>query len=306
MQKIKLNKTDLMVSPVCLGADRFGSARDKDTAFEMLDRFLEAGGNFIDTASLYARDFEAGISRSEEVLGQYLKARPGADIIIATKGGHHELSTMRTRINREEIVADLDESLRTLGLDHIDFYWLHRDRPEIPVEEIVDILEDQVKAGKIRFYGGSNYALERLQTADAYAKSIGVQGFSGVSNHYTPAVETPGCPLYNDNTLVTDTTDILPEYAKLGLAYIPYGSTAKGWFAKSLTGDASERAVKSFENETNRALRDLLVKKAEAENVPVQTALLRYMAEHGEKIGLQIVPITSCSKLEQLEDVVKF
>ena len=72
MQKIKLNKTDLMVSPVCLGADRFGSARDKDTAFEMLDRFLEAGGNFIDTASLYARDFEAGISRSEEVLGQYL------------------------------------------------------------------------------------------------------------------------------------------------------------------------------------------------------------------------------------------
>ena len=213
MQKIKLNKTDLMVSPVCLGADYFGTARDKDTAFAMLDRFLEAGGSFIDTASIYGRDFKACISRSEEVLGQYLKARPGADIMIATKGGHYDLATKRTRINREEIVADLDESLRTLELDHIDFYWLHRDRPEIPVEEIVDILEEQVKAGKIRWYGGSNYALTRLQAADAYAKANGLQGFSGVSNHYTPAVETPGCPLYNDDTLVTDTTAILPEYA---------------------------------------------------------------------------------------------
>ncbi len=303
MKRILMNKTDLTVSEICLGADHFTTVGDKNTAFALLDRFVAVGGNFVDTANLYARDYTVGISRSEELLGEYRKARPGVELVIATKGAHHDITTKESRVTRACIAGDLDESLRTLGLDHIDFYWLHRDNSAIPVEEIVDMMEEFVKAGKIRFYGGSNYTLERIRQADAYAKAHGLQGFSGISNHYTPAVELEGRPFYTDPTLVTNIKEELPEAAKLGLAYIPYGSTAKGWFSKSLKGEASERAANAFDHEINRALRSELVKKAEAESIPVQTALLRYMIEQGREMGLQIIPITSCSKKEQLDEV---
>ena len=84
MRQIKLKGTELTVSEICLGAAGFGKKLDKDTAFDFLDRFVAVGGRFVDTASLYARDNAAGISRSEEVLGLYMKSRPDSPLTIAT------------------------------------------------------------------------------------------------------------------------------------------------------------------------------------------------------------------------------
>lgn len=305
MQKIKLIGTDLSVSPVCLGAAGFGSRIDRDTAFAMLDKFVAAGGNFIDTANIYARDRVVGISRSEEVLGAYLKARPGNPLVIATKGAHYDLTTRADRVNRSDIEADLDESLRTLGLDCIDFYYLHRDDPKIPIEAIVDILEGFVKAGKIRYYGGSNYTLERLLRARRYAAENGMQGFSAVSNYWTPATENEGCPRSADKTLVTCTEQDLAPFAELGIPFIPYSSTARGWFAKG-PENAGEKLNAVYDNETNRALRQVILAKAASEGCPAQAALLRWMGEHGREVGLSIIPITSCNTMEQLEEVLQF
>ena len=218
MIKTKLSGTDLSVSPVCLGTAGFGRKIDRETAFDFLDRFTDRGGNFVDTASLYARDFEASISRSEEILGEYVKTRPHKQLLIATKGGHYDLKTKEKRVNKACITADLEESLRTLGKETIDLYGLHRDDPDIPVEEIVDMMEEFVKAGKIRYYGASNYTLERLARAKKYAESIGALGFSAVSNYWTLLKENEGFPLSSDNTLVTWRNCDLAGATELGLA----------------------------------------------------------------------------------------
>lgn len=305
MRKVTLFGTDLTVSQICLGTSGFGRRLDKETAFNFLDRFADAGGNFVDTANLYSRDFEALISRSEEILGEYAKARPNTQLLIATKGGHYDRVTKEKRVNRACVGADLEESLRTLGRETIDLYWLHRDDPEIPVEEIVDMMEDFVKSGKIRYYGASNYTAERLAKAKSYAKSIGAQGFSAVSNYWTLLKENEGFPLSSDNTLVAWRKRDLVGAAELGLPLVPFSSTGKGWLAKGVE-HAGERLNLSFDNPENREFREEMIKKAVAEGCPLQTAFLRAMSEYGEALGLQIIPITACSNSSQLEELLEF
>ena len=157
MKQIKLGNTDLEVSEICLGADGFGSKLPRELAFQVLDRFREGGGNFIDTANIYVRDFAAGYSISERILGEYLRSRGKNSLIIATKGAHPNPKTMHTpRISHDELSRDIDESLDSLGLEVLDFYWLHRDNPEMPIGEIIELMEGFVREGKIRYYGGSN------------------------------------------------------------------------------------------------------------------------------------------------------
>ena len=304
MKQVKLEGTELTVSEICLGAASFGKKLDKDTAFDFLDRFVAAGGRFVDTASLYARDNAAGISRSEEVLGLYMKSRPDSPLTIATKGGHYDLATKQKRVNRACVTSDLEESLRTLNRDSIDLYWLHRDDTDLPIEEIVDMMEDFVKEGKIRYYGASNYSIERLAKAKEYAKSVGAQGFCAVSNYWTLLKENEGYPLSADNTLVTWRNDDLLEASKLEIPLIPFSSTAKGWLAKGAE-NASEKLNLSFDNEENRNLRIEMQDLAEKDGVPLQTEFLKTMCQYGTSLGLQIIPITSCSNVAQLEEILK-
>ena len=157
MKQITVYNDIPAVSEICLGADGFGSKLDRDTAFRMLDAFRDAGGNFVDTANIYARDFAEGYSRSERILGEYLASRGKDSLVIATKGAHPDPKTMHTpRVTRECIEKDLDESLLSLGLDCIDIYYLHRDDPAMPIGEILEILDDFRKMGKIKRYAGSN------------------------------------------------------------------------------------------------------------------------------------------------------
>ena len=305
MKRVRLCGTELFVSEVCLGAANFGKRIDRDTAFDFLDRFSDAGGNFVDTASLYARDFEAGISRSEEILGAYLKERPHSPLVVATKGGHYDLKTHEKRINKKCVTADLEESLRTLGRETIDFYWLHRDDTDRDIEEIIDMMEDFVREGKIRYYGASNYTLKRLLEAKKYAESAGVRGFSAVSNYWTMLRENDGFSLSSDNTIVTWRNADLEDVSRLGIPLVPFSSTAKGWVAKGAE-NTSDKLNLVFDNRENRAFREEVIKKAADVSCPLQTAFLRTMSRYGENVGLQIIPITACSDLSQLEELLEF
>ena len=305
MEQCRLGNTALTVSPVCLGADRFGAQTDRETAFTLLDRFVAAGGNFIDTANIYVRDWAAGISRSEEILGQYLRERTGCGLVIATKGAHHHPQTREKRVTRACIEADLEESLRTLGRDCIDLYWLHRDDPALPVEEIVDMMEALVSAGKIRYYGASNYTVSRLTRAGLYAKSRGVTGFSAVSNYWTPLAENADCSLWTDPTLVACTDGDLKTLAGLGLPLVPYSCTARGWVAKGAEA-AGDRLNRVFDNRENRDFRERLQALAAQQGCPLQTALLRYMRDFARGVGLQLIPLTACSRMAQMEEIVRF
>lgn len=295
-----MNKTGLNASEICLGADRFGTVFNRQQAFELLDRFRDAGGNFVDTANIYARDMQAGFSRSEQILGEYLKSRGRDSLIVATKGGHPNPSTMHTpRLNRVEIEHDLDESLLSLGLDVVDIYYLHRDDPAMPIGEILEILEEMAVKGKIRFYGASNYTRERLEESVKYADEHGLQGFSIVSNMWTPAKEN--VPLSGDDTLVRLKNSELEFFAKFRIPFAPYSSTAKGWFSKKAAGNVPDRLANVFENAENDSLFDRLSSRGK----PVQTALLEYICDDELNSGAQIIPITSVTRPEQLGDLLK-
>ena len=164
MKYINLHNTSLKLSNICLGAGIFGSGTSEAQVFELLDAFTGAGGNFIDTANVYGKWERDKKNHSEIIIGKWLKAKNAYDkLIVATKGAHYDLSTPDVpRLNKQDIKEDLEESLATLGLDRLDFYWLHRDDEKKPVGEIIDTMESFVTEGKIRYYGASNYKLHRM------------------------------------------------------------------------------------------------------------------------------------------------
>jgi aryl-alcohol dehydrogenase-like predicted oxidoreductase len=143
MKKVNVPKTDLHASTLALGTDYFGSTVDRELSMQLMDRYLEAGGNVIDTAELYASWVPGGEHQSEKVIGEWLRDRGVRDrVILSTKGAHPKLDAMDVaRMSKADIQADLEGSLRRLGVERVDLYWLHRDAPGYPVEDILQSLE---------------------------------------------------------------------------------------------------------------------------------------------------------------------
>jgi len=144
----------------------------------LLDAYLEAGGNILDSARVYGK--------SEDAIGQWMQERGNRDkVIILTKGAHHDASG--PRVNPTAIDADITESLRRLQTDHIDLYLLHRDDPNVPVGPIVECLNEQKARGRIHLFGGSNWTTGRIEAANAYAEAHGLQGFAASSPFFSLA-----------------------------------------------------------------------------------------------------------------------
>ncbi len=159
MQYATIPNTDLAVAAICMGTTFIGSTIDHHQSFDLLDLYAESGGNFVDTASVYANWLAGEKHQSEKTVGRWLADRGLRDrIVLATKGAHPDMATMDVpRMSRAEIEDDLNTSLINLQTDVIDLYWLHRDDPSRPVEEILATLNAQVQAGKIRYFGCSNW-----------------------------------------------------------------------------------------------------------------------------------------------------
>ena len=153
MRSICLPNTDLHVSSLCLGTGDFGSKLDQAASWRLLNEFVDAGGNFIDTANVYGDWIPGTKSSSEKVIGAWLAEQGRREqVVVATKGAHPRLESMHVpRSAPREIIHDIEQSLRHLQTDVIDLYWLHRDDPTRPTGEIVETLAAQVKAGKIRY-----------------------------------------------------------------------------------------------------------------------------------------------------------
>jgi aryl-alcohol dehydrogenase-like predicted oxidoreductase len=175
------------VSKLCLGTGRFGAGLPREEALKQLDLFFDRGGNFVDTARVYADWVPGGHGASESTVGAWLKKRKLRNrVIISSKGAHPDLKTMHIpRMGPADVRFDLEESLRALGTDYIDLYFLHRDDPSRPVGEILDMLESFRKEGKIRHYGCSNWTLNRIEEADKAAAAL-VSAY--VMNQDFPAV----------------------------------------------------------------------------------------------------------------------
>ncbi|MBA3709392.1 MAG: aldo/keto reductase, partial [Planctomycetes bacterium] len=159
MRTIILPGVPLPASAICLGTALHGSTIADDDAFALLDIFVERGGNFLDTAHIYAAWLPNGHGQSERAIGAWLRSRGSrASTVIATKGGHPSWTAVpQARLRPEDIASDLTESCERLGTDVIDLYWLHRDDPAVPVDEILDALQRLIASGRIRAIGASNW-----------------------------------------------------------------------------------------------------------------------------------------------------
>jgi aryl-alcohol dehydrogenase-like predicted oxidoreductase len=181
--------TNLNAAVLYLGTAGFGSALDDLGSVAILDRYLEAGGNVLDTAEVYAEWVPGGSHRSEELIGRWLRGRKRREgLILSTKGAHPRIDSMHVpRMSRQEVEADLNSSLQRLSVDYVDLYWLHRDDPNRPVEEILLMLEDFRRAGKIRYAGLSNWTQPRAEAARLAAEKLSVPGFMGIQNQWSLA-----------------------------------------------------------------------------------------------------------------------
>ena len=231
MKQTVIPGTPLRVSSVCLGTAKFGGQTDEKSAHRLLDVFYDGGGRMLDTANVYGRGVD-GTNLSERIVGRWLQRGGHGDMVVATKGGHYDFRTPdRSRVTRSDVFADVDESLRALGVSVIDLYWLHRDNEALPAGEIVEFCEALVRAGKIRCYGASNWTLPRLREAQAYAAAHGCTGFCAVSNRFSLAF-VPSDGRADAAGLVTTDAAYYRFHRETGFPLVPYSALAFGFFEK--------------------------------------------------------------------------
>jgi aryl-alcohol dehydrogenase-like predicted oxidoreductase len=208
-----LGRAGLKVSELCLGAMTFGREADAATSFAMLDRFVAAGGNFIDTANVYSR------GGSEEVIGRWLRGKRRDDFVIATKvrwpmgEGPNEVG-----LSRKHILASAEASLRRLGTEYVDLYQVHGWDGYTPLEETLGALDTLVQAGKARYLGASNTMAWQLQKAVDISKYRNWEPFACLQ------------PLYNllDRQIEWDLVEVC---ANEGLGIIPWSPLRGGWLS---------------------------------------------------------------------------
>jgi aryl-alcohol dehydrogenase-like predicted oxidoreductase len=206
---------------------------DGDKAvWELLDTFYALGGNIIDSANVYGKWLPGGRNACDANIGKWLK-RTGlrGKVIVASKGAHPPLADMgKPRLKKADVEADLDESLRALGTDAIDLYYLHRDDTAVPVRTIVDYLNDFARRGKIRYFGASNWAPERIAEAQRYAEQTGQAGFA--ANQLMWSLAVPDAAALPDPLMECMGEKAMRYHRESGMAAFAYESQARGLFQK--------------------------------------------------------------------------
>lgn len=222
MKYAELPGTDRKASRIVLGCAWFGTDIPEDRAFELLDLFAQKGGNFLDTAHMYASWVKGGAGKSETTIGKWLKRAGSAKVVIGTKGADQGMT-------RDVIRRQLAESLDRLGLPGVDFYWLHRDDPAVPVGDIIEWLNELTAEKNIGAFGCSNWRPPRIEEAMAYARKRGVKGFAASQIGWSLARVNPEAAKGGSQVFMDDETFAFHKAG--GLPMVAYSSQAGGFFA---------------------------------------------------------------------------
>ncbi len=258
MEYRRLGQSGLLVSPVCLGTMIFGSRTDPRTAARMVALAREKGVNFIDTADQYVH------GRSEEIVGALIR-RDRHDWVLATKVGTvWEKKPNRSGLGRKWLLEQLDASLRRLGTDYIDVYYLHVDDYGTPLEETALAIGDAIRQGKIRHFGVSNYRGWRI------AEMIAICDRHGIPRPIACQ------PYYNAMNRMPE-VEILPACAYYGLGVVPYSPLARGVLTgKYRWGEAPPKG-------TRVAISDMRIMQTEwrKESVEIADKIVRHATKRG-------------------------
>lgn len=290
---------DMSVSGIVLGTDYYGSIVSEKDCMNLLDMYTDAGGTCVDTAKMYVD------GTSEKIIGKWLKTKTRDKVIISTKGGNPVFPDMtKARLSEKDIEEDLNSSLRRLGTDYIDIYWLHRDDESVSVEPIMSALNKFIKQGKIRNIGASNWTAERIKEANLYAKKQNFVPFCASQIKWSLATTNP---LNNyDPALVEMNKEEYEFYKKDKMPVFAYASLGKGFFSKMDKGgvDAlSEKAKERYYWEGNvkrfEALKELSLEKS----VSVSSAAISYIYSD---VNTNSVAIIGPKNEKQLMENLKF
>ena len=294
MTHIPLNKTDLLVHPLCLGGNVFGWSSDETQSINVLNAYTEHNGNFIDTADVYSewKDGNTGHD-SERILGKWMKQRGNrAEIVLATKVA--KLST-RPGLSAANIFAAVDDSLRALQTDHIDIYYAHDDDKNVPLRETLGAFNELVKSGKVRYIAASNYTGERLAEAIDISKSEGFAQYIALQNHYNLLVRKE----YEE--------DVAPVLLAEGISGIPYFGLARGFLTGKYRPDTTVESVRAagvtdYQNERGYKVVAKLEEIAKEHGTSISSVALSWLAAQP---GVA-TPIASARTVEQLNEIVNF
>jgi aryl-alcohol dehydrogenase-like predicted oxidoreductase len=293
MQKHELGRSGLKVSPLCFGGNVFGWTADEPTSFKLLDAFVAAGFNFVDTADSYstwAPGHKGG--ESETVIGNWLKQRGNREkVIIATKVGSEVAG--RKGLSKSYILSEAEESLRRLQTDYIDLYQSHRDDPGTPVEETLEAYAHLISQGKVRAIGASNFTAQRLVRSLEASRKLGYPRYESLQ------------PNYNLYDRAEYETQLEPLCVKEGLGVISYFSLASGFLTgkyrrhEDLAKSARGRFVQKYLNERGFRILDELNHVAKRLGAtPGQVAIAWLLAR--PSITAPIVSATSLGQLNEL------
>ena len=231
MQKTNLGKSGLEVSSLCLGTDLFGSKRDKQTSFGLLDFFSGAGGTFVDTGNFYSSwlpGFKGG--ESETTIGFWMKERGKREQMTISSKLAFDYPGCTGGLTASEIERECEKSLRRLQTDRIDLYYAHRDDRDTPLEETMEAFDRLIKAGKIRAAGASNLAVWRIAEANTVSRIHQWSGYSVVEQRYTYLRPRHGADFGPQIFISED----LKDYSRAhGIALIGYSILLQGAYTRS-------------------------------------------------------------------------
>ena len=291
VSQIEIKGTNLSVHPLCLGGNVFGWSADQEQSFAVLDAYVEAGGNFIDTADVYSSWKEGNHGgESETIIGNWMKSRGNRDqLVIATKVGMWE---KQKGLSVGNIKSALDGSLSRLQTDHVDLYYSHEDDSAIPLYETLGTYNELKAAGKIQHAAASNYSIARLREAAHVSESHGYTKYVAVQNKYN----------------LLDRLDFENDVARgiegLGIHSIPYYGLARGFlsgkYQPGITVD-SMRAGGAAEYQNERGWATLKAVESIAKELDTNPSAvsLAWLRAKGS------LPIASARTVDQLREIVE-
>lgn len=295
MNKIQIGTTDIKVAPFNLGGNVFGWTLDEKKSFEILDAFVDARFDFIDTADMYSYWIDGGAGgQSETIIGKWMKARNNRDkVIIATKvGGATGVNEVDT--SRKHILETVEKSLKRLQTDYIDIYYTHYDDEKTPIEETLGAYDELIKQGKIRHIAASNISPERLRESMEISEKNNLPKYQALQ------------PLYNLVEREGYEKNYAPLVEEFGLTVFPYYALASGFLtgkyrskddlAKSVRG----KGVANYLNDKGLNILKALDELAEKHNAVPATISLAWLSAQPNIGG----PVASATSIEQLNQIL--
>jgi hypothetical protein len=291
---ITIADTDLVVHPLCLGSNIFGSNANEAESHGVMDAYFNHGGNFIDTADMYNQWVEGHVGgESETIIGSWMKARNNRQsMVIATK-----VSKMDTRpgLSAKNIFAACEESLNRLQTDYIDLYYSHEDDVSVSLEETLGAYAQLIAEGKVRYIAASNFTPARLRESIKFSNDNNLPAYVAVQE------------LYNLVDRTTYEGEMQEAVAELGISNLPFYGIARGFltgkYRPGITEVDSKRAAgaREYANDKNYAVLAAMDAIAKEHNASLAAIALAWLRSNPTVSA----PIASARTVEQLEEIIQ-